>query len=150
MQQIHHPFSTQKNESLNRNATAVAPKDRFYGGTMQLFDRLRVVAMTDSIGEYETLVRMFSRLEFAMHPVLVRWATNKDRDDSSRQELRKKPEIRMKRAVDIINKIKDGMKQEKRATAESMTYATGIANTEGDPVADVVDIDLEEGFDTFE
>jgi len=42
------------------------------------------------------------------------------------------------------------MKQEKRATAESMTYATGIANTEGDPVADVVDIDLEEGFDTFE
>jgi len=117
---------------------------------MQLFDRLRVVAMTDSIGEYETLVRMFSRLEFAMHPVLVRWATNKDRDDSSRQELRKKPEIRMKRAVDIINKIKDGMKQEKRATAESMTYATGIANTEGDPVADVVDIDLEEGFDTFE
>ena len=149
MQQVHHRFCTQKNESLNRNATAVAPKDRFYGGTMQLYDRLRVIALTDSIGEYETLVRLFGRLEFNMHPVLCRWAVNKDRDDSSRQVLRRKPEVKMKRAVDIINKIKDGMKQERKATAESMTYATGIANTEGDPVdADVVDI--EDGFDTFE
>jgi len=70
MQQVHHPFSTQKNESLNRNATAVAPKDRFYGGTMQLFDRLRVITMTDSIGEYETLVCLFALLKMPMHPVL--------------------------------------------------------------------------------
>lgn len=150
MQQVHHPFLTQKNESLNWNVTAVAPKDWFYGGTMQLCDRLRVVTMTDSVGEYKTLVRLCSRLEFHIHPVLVRWATNEDRDDFSQQELRKKPEVRMKWAVDVINKIKDGMKQEQRATAEAITCATCIANAEGDPITEVVDVDMDDGFDTFE
>jgi len=149
MQQVHHRFCTQKKESLNRNATAVAPNDQFCGGAMQPCDRLHDIALTDSVGECETLVRLFGRLEFKMHPVPCRWTVNKDRDDSSRQVPRRKLEVKMKRAVDIINKIKDGMKQERKATAESMTYATGIANTEGDPVdADVVDI--EDGFDTFE
>jgi len=36
----YHPFCTQKNESLNRSCTATAPKDRFYGGTNTLSDRL--------------------------------------------------------------------------------------------------------------
>ena len=147
MKQVRHPFSTQKNESLNRNTTPVAPKDRFCGGTMQLFDRLRVIAMTDSIGEYETLVRLFKELQMPMHPVLSRWANNKDRDDNSRKVLRKKPEVKMKRAIGIVESIKEGMKQERKANSESMTYATGVANTEGDPVDIVDEMDA---FDQFE
>jgi len=58
--------------------------------------------------------------------------------------------VKKKRAIGIIKKIKDGMKQERKATVESMTYATGVANTEGDPtdVDIVVDGDLD-GFDEF-
>jgi len=52
--------------------------------------------------------------------------------------------------VDVINKIKDGMKQEQRATAEAITCATCIANAEGDPITEVVDVDMDDGFDTFE
>jgi len=68
---------------------------------MQLFDRLCVVAMTDSIGECKTLLKLFNQLEMPMHPVLCRWAKNKDRDDNKRQQHRKK------RAIAIIEKIKD-------------------------------------------
>jgi len=151
MQQVHHRFSTQKNESLNRNATAVAPKDRFYGGTMQLHDRLRVIAMTDSIGEHDTLFRLFSELGFDLHPVLCRWARNKDRDDAARHLQRMKPEVKKKRAIGIIEKIKSGMKQERKATTEGMTYATGIANTEGDPIiVNEEDADGVDGFDEFD
>ena len=45
-----HNFWTQKNKSLNRKATAMAPKDRFYGGTASLSNRLKMVAIVDSIG----------------------------------------------------------------------------------------------------
>ena len=115
---------------------------------MQLFDRLRVIAMTDSIGEYKTLVRIFDRLQMPAHSVLLRWANNKDRDDNKRQLLWKKPEVKMKRAIGVIEKIKEGMKQERKATAESMTHATGIANTEGDPIE--VDMDIDSHVDGFD
>ena len=87
MKEIHHGFHTQKNETLQRQATAVAPKDRFLGGKMQLYDRLRLVTILDSIGEYDGLTRLSESMGLpVLHPVMALWASNKDQKDANKHD----------------------------------------------------------------
>ena len=116
MAEIHHPFHTQKNETLQRQATAVAPKDKFLGGKMQLYDRLRLITILDSVGELEGLIRLYESIGLPpLHPVLALWAANKDKEDLRKHEYRKLPAVKRKRATEKIAKMKEGMLQEKRA-----------------------------------
>ena len=43
MEQLFHWFQTQKNETLNEQACAICPKDKYLGGRMTLYDRLRMI-----------------------------------------------------------------------------------------------------------
>ena len=73
MREVHHPFYTQKNETLQQQATAIAPKeDHFLGGKMQLYDRLRLITIIDSVGELHGIARLFHSMGLPeMHPVLA-------------------------------------------------------------------------------
>ena len=48
--QCYHGDDTNKNESLNRKCTAVAPKNKYLSGTKSLDDRIRLVVVLDSVG----------------------------------------------------------------------------------------------------
>ena len=78
--QVHHNFSTLKNESLNRKMTAAAPKDQHYGGTSSLKDQVNLVAIQDSVGYEETLRRLFRAIGLSVdwNNVLFEWAKRKD------------------------------------------------------------------------
>jgi hypothetical protein len=129
MREVHHPFNTQKNETLQRQATAVAPKDRFLGGKMQLYDRLRLVTILDSVGKYEGFSRLFRSMGLpVLHPVLALWAATKDRHDKTKYNYKRRPAIKRKRAGEKIAAMKAGMLQEKKAKKARLTYKSGIAN----------------------
>ena len=129
MKEIDHPFQTQKNEALQRQATALVPKDKFLGGKMQLHDRLRLLVVLDSVGEYEGMGRLYHSLGLPhLHPVLGLWVHNKDKEDDRKAEHRKPPAVKRKRAEGKIKKMKEGMRLSKRAKKSGCTHESGIAN----------------------
>ena len=127
--QVHHKFSTQKNESLNRKMTAVAPKDRHYGGTSSLKDRVNLVAIQDSVGFEETLRRLFHviGLPLTWNSVLFEWAKRKDGTLEYLTAYWKKPSNKRKRAETRFECFKAGKDQDKRAKRDGTYYKSGIA-----------------------
>ena len=103
----YHPFCTKKNETLNRKATAPAPKDRFFGGSSTLNDRLRMVAIVDSVGYEEGMSRVMEKLGIKMYDSVKEWTRRKDKENNWRKIYATKPEIKWKRSkkgkVKILN-----------------------------------------------
>ena len=139
MKEVYHPYQTQKNEALQRQATAVCPKDRFLGGRMQLHDRLRLVAILDSLGQYEGFARLFHSLGLPhMHRIMGLWANRKDVEDNRKHDYRQLPSSKRKRAWDKIASMKANCLKDKRAKKNSCTYESGIANTDNASGKDTV------------
>jgi hypothetical protein len=123
MEEVYHGFHTQKNETLQRQATTVAPKDHFLGGGMQLYDRLRLITILDSVGELEGISRLFASMGLPkMHSVLALWAVNKHHEDARKHDYKRLPVIKRKRASEKIAKMKAGMLQNKKAKTAGVTY----------------------------
>ena len=95
---------------------------------MQLHDRLRLLVVLDSVGEYQGWHRLFHSLGLPpLHSTLSLWASNKDRCDNYHQEYFKKMEVRRKRSALAITKMKEGSRKAKRAKKMGVTYESGIA-----------------------
>ena len=90
LKMCYHPFCTQKNEALNRKSTATAPKDRFFGGTNTLSDRLRMVAIEDSVGYLEAIKRVYGKIDIRPLDTLTEWAKRKDKASNRMKEYRGK------------------------------------------------------------
>ena len=128
--QVHHNFSTLKNESLNRKMTAAAPKDQHYGGTSSLKDQVNLVAIQDSVGYEETLRRLFHAIGLPVdwNNVLFEWAKRKDGKLQYLTAYWKKPGNKRKRAEARYECFKAGKDQDKRAKRDGRTYyKSGIA-----------------------
>lgn len=119
-------FLHSKNEALNRKATATAPKDRFYGGSSTLTDRLRMVAIVDSIGYEEGTRRVMEKLGIQMYESVNVWAKRKDREKQWRKVHSNKPEIKWKRSKKKRESRNNELKISKRKANETATYGTGI------------------------
>ena len=98
LKMCYHPFCTQKNESLNRKSTATAPKDRFYGGINTLADRLRMVAIEDSVGYTEGVTRVFSSMGIPLCDTVREWWRRKDHKGSRKKAYRERIDIKIQRA----------------------------------------------------
>jgi hypothetical protein len=95
--QCYHAHDTNKNESLNRKCTAVAPKDRYLSGTMSLKDRICLVVVTDSVGYVEAFRRLLLALGLHLElisPVLEEWCRRIDQRQTKAGTWRKKPEVK--------------------------------------------------------
>ena len=129
MRQVHHTFQTQKNETLQRKTMAYLPKDSFFGGTMQLHDRIRLVVILDSLGEYTGLQRLFFNVGLPpLHVPMGFWAHRKDNDDGHASVRRAKPEVKAKRAQKNVDKMKSQAMKDKAAAKKGITYESGIGN----------------------
>jgi len=127
--QVYHRYSTNKNESLNRKCTAVAPKDRYFSGTMSLHDRFALVVIEDSDGCQSGLDRILKLVGFTngVSPILREWCKRKDQRMAKQAVWFKKPEVKARRAAAINAIIKAGCLSDAKAAKEGITYGTGIA-----------------------
>ena len=55
LEQLHHPYSSQKNESLNKEVTVVAAKDKKFAKSIALKDRVEFVLIHRTVGNYVTI-----------------------------------------------------------------------------------------------
>ena len=127
LRQTYHKFSTQKNESLNRKSTAVAPKDRHFGSTSSLKDRLSWVVIHDSVGYRVGTTRLFSHIGITPGTILQEFNRRRDRRLFMKSVNRNLKKTKRKRAAKVLKKIKEGSKADIKATKAGMSYGSGIA-----------------------
>ena len=96
--QMHHPYATQMNEAFNRIMSAVAPKDRFYGGTCSLEDRNCLAVVEHSEGYQHGLSKIFDELGLQIPYTLLYWAHIRDREEEKRRVRDSDPATKSKRA----------------------------------------------------
>jgi hypothetical protein len=127
--QIHHLYSTNKNESLNRRITSVAPKDRYFSGTMSLSDRVSKVVITDSIGYMNGYKRILHKVNSSLElpPILQEWCKRKDRRYFMNDLHHKKPEVKKRRMEAINKEIAAGRLSDIKSLKEGYNYGAGIA-----------------------
>ena len=131
LEQVYHCYSTNKNESLNRRISAVAPKDRYFSGTMSLHDRICNVVITDSVGYKMGLQRILTYVNHSLvlTPVLKEWCKRKDRSMEVKDIHWNKSEVKRRRVEAINSEIRAGTLREAKSKKEGMLYGSGIALT---------------------
>eukprot|EP00957_Ditylum_brightwellii_P021501 1621673-Ditylum_brightwellii.AAC.1 len=135
MREVHHTFSTQKNEALQKIMTVYCPKDQFFGGSMQLHDRLRYVVIEDSLGVHVGVGRLFHHMGLApLHTIMSQWVGTRDNSNEYMRNYQQKLEARQqKRAAVAIAKMKARVWKDMKAEEARETYKTGVANNPGEP-----------------
>jgi hypothetical protein len=129
--QIHHPYSSKKNEALNKAIMKVAPKHQTFCLTMSLSDRVNFVLITDSLGYASGINRIMKTITgdkgYSMNPVSqVYW----QRVDAFKEKARirqRSPAIKKQRAKQKSEAIRQGLLQQKHDAEKGETYGTGIA-----------------------
>lgn len=138
LKQIYHKYSTNKNESLNRSISSVAPKDRYFSGTMSLSDRISNVVITHSVGYLKGYQRVLMKVHAKLHmlPVLKEWCRRKDRINEVLQVHYKKPAVKKKRTEAINAEINAGIQRKARSKKQGYDYGSGLAFLDGKFYAD--------------
>jgi hypothetical protein len=144
LEQMHHCFESQKNESLHNRVAKVAPKTTTFGTTFSLFDRIALVVIVDTVGFEVGATRIFQKMlgatttAFNFPTETQIWMHNLDRDAEYAKKYQEKVEVKARRAKKKKTKIREGIKNDRESKKYSQYYATGcaVAQPEG---ADEVD-----------
>jgi len=128
--QCYHGDDTNKNESLNRKCTAVAPKDKYLSGTKSLEDRLCLVVVIDSVGYVRGMKRVLSKIGIDMDlvaPVVAEWSSRLDNKKAKQAAWRKKPEVKRRRVEATNAAIKAWSLGDRAAAKQGKVYESGSA-----------------------
>ena len=127
LKQVYHEYSTQKNESLNRKVTVVAPKDKFFGNTRTLQDRVHWVVIEDSIGYCHGIQKVCQKIGISFDSMVREQSRRKDCRLSKLSVHRKKSSVKAKRSAKQYEAIKASNNQDKAAFNAGISYGSGIA-----------------------
>jgi hypothetical protein len=72
LRDVSHVMDTQVNESLNNTISWLAPKNKCYGGSQSLQNRIVIAVGINSLGLHKYFTRVFAALGITMTPNVVR------------------------------------------------------------------------------
>jgi len=99
LQQLYHPYSSQKSELLNQQVSRVAPKDKHFSSTMSLHDRINLVIITDSVGYHEGLSQICKGLSMQLFMPSLVFLQKKDRHRVYMQAYHKRKPVKAKQMI---------------------------------------------------
>ena len=108
---------------------SVAPKDRSFGATSSLKDRLSWVVVQDSVGYKKGTERLFKKIGITTVGIVLDEHNRRrgDRKIAMNSINSKLGSTKRKRAAKMLKKIKDSYKADEKAEKEGMSYGSGIA-----------------------
>jgi hypothetical protein len=133
LEQMHHPYDSQKNESVHNRVAKVAPKTTTLCTTFTLNDRIALVVIIDSVGYEVGVARIFQKLcgvastSFNFPTETQIWMHNIDRDAAYHKQYQEKVEVKAKRATKKKEKIKEGIQNDRDSRYHGHYYSTGVA-----------------------
>jgi hypothetical protein len=127
LKQMHHPFSSQKNESLNQQVARFAPKDKHFGSSLQLEDRVALVVIIDSIGKAIGIQAVLTQLGCPISPVTQEFLRKEDCNRRKRSEYYKKQDVKRRRIEGKLEAKKRFLAEEKQDKLNHVSYGAGYA-----------------------
>ena len=123
-----HDFPSQKNETMNKKVSVTAPKDKTFCLSLSLTGRVHFVAIRDSIGELEAVLKLLTALGFDnLPPSTEEHLHRTDRILKYENEFREKDEIKIKRNVVKTEKLRADLQKQEQDRRKGLTYQSNIA-----------------------
>ena len=127
LKMLHHPWTTQANEALNRSVSAYAPKDRTYSKTESLMTRVDIAAAIHNVGHETFWRRIFRVLNLHFDDNLVRFLRSLDVRKQKQKLRAATKEGKSRRSKSRCEKYSTALKSHIRDHREGMEYESGIA-----------------------
>jgi hypothetical protein len=123
LREVCHVMDTQVNDSMNNTISWLAPKNKCYGGSQSLQNRIAIANGINSLGLHKYYTRIFHALGIRMTPNIVHFLTVKERNRKKRIKKRKTKEQKKERNKGIFEKIhnEEVIKQKERHKKEALT-----------------------------
>ena len=124
---LHHSYTTQINESLNKSVSSYAPKHKTYSLTKSLEARVGVAASVQ-IGGYEKFWHhTYKHFDLNFHNPLATALAKMDKDKSNKRKRAATKEGKRKRSASRHKKLNDAHKQDTADFKKGFSYESGVA-----------------------
>ena len=137
---LHHPWSTQKNEALNKSVASYAPKDRTFSQTTSLDTRVGLAGATQ-VGGYLKLWKKIYESEnmdvdenFSAHLRMMDTAKN------NKNERAKTNKSKSRRSLGKYKKLKKAQELDRKAHKEGTEYASGVAIKKATKIVNLMNV----------
>ena len=128
LKEVAHVFDTQVNESLNNTISWLAPKNKCYGGSQSLGNRIAIAIGMNVLGTSQYFVRLFKALSIPMTPNVAHYLEVQQSNRKKRIDKCKTTESKKARNEDMFNKIRRDEQARKRdmKKGQAAMYLTGM------------------------
>ena len=127
LKMLHHPFSTQKNEAMNKSVSAFAPKGKTFSRTESLDTRVGVAAGIQVLGYELFWDKVFHAFDLVMDDKLRLFLRQLQKKKDRKRQKASTTAGKYRRTKRKHDKLREDVKQDMLSQAEGTHYETGIA-----------------------
>jgi hypothetical protein len=131
LNEIHHTFDSQKNESFNKSASKYAPKGHTYSMTMALTARISIAASVGNVGAHEYWSRVLERLGIDKGDHTEAFLLDKNHRSKYKHEYQCHIPVKRCRAEKRSQKWREILKKQGNEEKVGITYKTRVRNSDG-------------------
>ena len=127
---LHHPWSTQKNEAMNKSVSSYAPKDRTFSTTKSLLTRVTIAGAVQGTNNLKVWRNVFRKIRLPLDPLLEQFFTNMDKHKAAKNKRQSTKEGKLRRSKRKRDALTTAHKDDMQSQKEGTKYESGIAMRE--------------------
>jgi hypothetical protein len=127
LREVAHSMDTQCNDSLNNTISWLAPKNKCYGGSQSLRNRISIAVGINALGLNRFFIRLFHALGITMTPNVEHFLAVNDNNQSKKIykcKTKDQKKVRNKRIFDKLRKEERAKRRDRKK--KEGTYRTGM------------------------
>jgi hypothetical protein len=126
LQQMNHPYDSQKNEAFNKSVAKYAPKDRTYSMTMSLTTRVGIAAGVSILGWKGYWERVFAAMGIKTGEHTRTMLERKDKRKAYKEEYVSRPDVKRARSESSSSKWRESFAGQIEDKKSGVTYKSGV------------------------
>ena len=126
LEQCRHGFTTQANESFNNAIASYAPKNRVYGTSMSLTNRISIAIGVKNMGSKKYWDQVYRKMNVKIPSRLSAFLLYTDNRSSQKKKKEATPSFKKKRAFQKNEQIRAEAEKTKQGMEKAMNYGAGI------------------------
>jgi hypothetical protein len=124
---LHHNWSTQRNEAMNKSVTSFAPKDKTFSLTTSLLTRVNIAGAMHNKGNHTVWNEVYDRFNLAFDANLSNNLLRIDRKKNNQAKAAATREGKLRRGRKRLEKMQTAQRQDIKAQKEGLEYTQGVA-----------------------
>ena len=127
IEEMHHQYDTQKNESMNQKLARLCPKTQTFSKSMVLGDRVAWVVLEDSVGGEAAVSKIFATLGLGRVPdIVMAYYSANDTRRARHHEYTLRSDVKHHRRRKLNEKMWKERNRRELSRRKGQNYGTGI------------------------